>query len=163
MAASSFSFPTSSSFMTTSFTDLLASSDDYPITKGLGDRIAERTGSGVPKFKSLPPPSLPLSPPPFSPSSYFAIPPGLSPTELLDSPVLLSSSNVCTIASSLLFCFLFVRLLMLSFCNCDYCRFFRLPQQGVFQLRLLIGRAAATIRMLNRKKKTALIFPSRHK
>ncbi|PHT45638.1 putative WRKY transcription factor 25 [Capsicum baccatum] len=94
MAASSFSFPTSSSFMTTSFTDLLASSDDYPITKGLGDRIAERTGSGVPKFKSLPPPSLPLSPPPFSPSSYFAIPPGLSPTELLDSPVLLSSSNV---------------------------------------------------------------------
>ncbi|CAN4097846.1 unnamed protein product [Withania somnifera] len=92
MAASSFSFPTSSSFMTTSFTDLLAS-DDYP-TKGLGDRIAERTGSGVPKFKSLPPPSLPLSPPPFSPSSYFAIPPGLSPTELLDSPVLLSSSNV---------------------------------------------------------------------
>ncbi|KAH0662424.1 double WRKY type transfactor [Solanum tuberosum] len=93
MAASSFSFPTSSSsFMTTSFTDLLAS-DDYP-TKGLGDRIAERTGSGVPKFKSLPPPSLPLSPPPFSPSSYFAIPPGLSPTELLDSPVLLSSSNL---------------------------------------------------------------------
>lgn len=94
MAASSFSFPTSSSFMNTSFTDLLAS-DDYP-TKGLADRIAERTGSGVPKFKSLPPPSLPLSPPPFSPSSYFAIPPGLSPTELLDSPVLLSSSNVCS-------------------------------------------------------------------
>ncbi|KAK4365803.1 hypothetical protein RND71_013683 [Anisodus tanguticus] len=94
MAASSFSFPTSSSsFMTTSFTDLLAS-DDYPISKGLGDRIAERTGSGVPKFKSLSPPSLPLSPPPFSPSSYFAIPPGLNPAELLDSPVLLSSSNI---------------------------------------------------------------------
>lgn len=102
MAASSFSFPTSSSFMNTSFTDLLAS-DDYP-TKGLADRIAERTGSGVPKFKSLPPPSLPLSPPPFSPSSYFAIPPGLSPTELLDSPVLLSSSNVCSWDLSLL-CF----------------------------------------------------------
>lgn len=95
MQNSSFSFPTSSSsFMTSSFTDLLAC-DDYPTkSKGLGDRIAERSGCGVPKFKSLPPPSLPLSPPPFSPSSYFAIPPGLSPTELLDSPVLLSASNV---------------------------------------------------------------------
>ncbi|XP_009603221.1 probable WRKY transcription factor 26 [Nicotiana tomentosiformis] len=95
MQNSSFSFPTSSSsFMTSSFTDLLAC-DDYPTkSKGLGDRIAERSGCGVPKFKSLPPPSLPLSPPPFSPSSYFAIPPGLSPTELLDSPVLLSASNI---------------------------------------------------------------------
>ncbi|KAL3530948.1 hypothetical protein ACH5RR_010270 [Cinchona calisaya] len=108
MAASSGSLETSSnfSFMSTSFTDLLAS-DDYPITtttttarsgmgenRGLGDRIAERTGSGVPKFKSLPPRSLPISPPPVSPSSYFAIPPGLSPTELLDSPVLLSGSNI---------------------------------------------------------------------
>ncbi|KAK2988425.1 hypothetical protein RJ640_023972 [Escallonia rubra] len=59
----------------------------------LADCIAERTGSGVPKFKSIPPPSLPLSPPAVSPSSYFAIPPGLSPAELLDSPVLLSSSH----------------------------------------------------------------------
>lgn len=68
------------------------SSDDYPVAavrRGLGDRITDRTGSGVPKFKSLPPPSLPISP-----SSYFAIPPGLSPAELLDSPVLLSASNV---------------------------------------------------------------------
>ncbi|XP_061365179.1 WRKY transcription factor WRKY24-like [Gastrolobium bilobum] len=80
-------------FMTTSFSDLLASPiDDKP--RGLSDRIAERTGSGVPKFKSIPPPSLPLSPPPISPSSYFAIPPGLSPAELLDSPVLLNSSNI---------------------------------------------------------------------
>lgn len=73
------------------------SSDDYPVAavrRGLGDRITDRTGSGVPKFKSLPPPSLPLSPPPVSPSSYFSIPPGLSPAELLDSPVLLSASNV---------------------------------------------------------------------
>ncbi|CAA2988998.1 probable WRKY transcription factor 26 [Olea europaea subsp. europaea] len=68
------------------------SSDDYPVAavrRGLGDRITDRTGSGVPKFKSLPPPSLPISP-----SSYFAIPPGLSPAELLDSPVLLSASNI---------------------------------------------------------------------
>ena len=84
--------------MTTSFSDLLASpTEDKPRgggSGGLSDRIAERTGSGVPKFKSTPPPSLPLSPPPVSPSSYFAIPAGLSPAELLDSPVLLNRSNV---------------------------------------------------------------------
>ncbi|XAR58866.1 hypothetical protein NMG60_11014434 [Bertholletia excelsa] len=93
MAASSdFSFMSPT---TTSFSDLLAG--DYPsaaATGSLSDRIADRTGSGVPKFKSIPPPSLPLSPPAFSPSSFFAIPPGLSPTELLDSPVLLSTSNL---------------------------------------------------------------------
>ncbi|KAI5555796.1 hypothetical protein BDE02_19G108400 [Populus trichocarpa] len=99
-----FSFNTYSSshypFMTSSsLTDLLASSDEEPnnhITNNskLSDRIAERTGSGVPKFKSIPPPSLPLSPPPVSPSSYFAIPAGLSPAELLDSPVLLNPSNI---------------------------------------------------------------------
>ncbi|KAK2982760.1 hypothetical protein RJ640_025176 [Escallonia rubra] len=92
-SSSPFSF--SNSFMTTSFSDLLTSGD-APTTAtaavgrgSLADRIAERTGSGVPKFKSIPPPSLPLSPPAVSPSSYFAIPPGLSPAELLDSPVLL--------------------------------------------------------------------------
>ncbi|CAK7351953.1 unnamed protein product [Dovyalis caffra] len=99
-----FSFSTNSSthypFMTSSsFTDLLASNDEEPINDNksnskLADRIAERTGSGVPKFKSIPPPSLPLSPPPISPSSYFAIPAGLSPAELLDSPVLLNPSNI---------------------------------------------------------------------
>ncbi|GLU02600.1 hypothetical protein SLE2022_198450 [Rubroshorea leprosula] len=88
-----------------SFTDLLATAGDVPLTANgggnkrsggllLSDRVAERNGSGVPKFKSIPPPSLPISPPPVSPSSYFAIPPGLSPAELLDSPVLLSSSNI---------------------------------------------------------------------
>ncbi|XP_050212931.1 WRKY transcription factor WRKY24-like [Mercurialis annua] len=101
---SNFSFSSSSSsnynsFMgTTSFSELLASSNGdhgVPIKRsGLGERIAERTGSGVPKFKSIPPPCLPLSPPSVSPSSYFAIPPGLSPTELLDSPVLLNSSHI---------------------------------------------------------------------
>ncbi|XP_028768938.1 WRKY transcription factor WRKY24 [Neltuma alba] len=87
-------------FMNTSFSELLASpaadNPAYAVDKprGLSDRIAERTGSGVPKFKSTPPPSLPLSPPAISPSSYFAIPAGLSPAELLDSPVLLNASNV---------------------------------------------------------------------
>ncbi|KAG4955030.1 hypothetical protein AAZX31_14G185300 [Glycine max] len=79
-------------FMTTSFSDLLASPLDN--NKPPQGGLSERTGSGVPKFKSTPPPSLPLSPPPISPSSYFAIPPGLSPAELLDSPVLLNSSNI---------------------------------------------------------------------
>jgi WRKY transcription factor 33 len=80
--------------MTTSFTQLLSSPpisnyDDQ--RRGLSDRIAEITTTGIPKFKSFPPPSLlPLSPP----SSYFAIPAGLSLAELLDSPVLLNTSNV---------------------------------------------------------------------
>ncbi|KAL4284072.1 hypothetical protein GQ457_16G012220 [Hibiscus cannabinus] len=93
------------SFSTHPFSDLLASADFNPSSPALddakrgpglslSDRIAERTGSGVPKFKSLPPPSLPISPPQVSPSSYFAIPPGLSPAELLDSPVLLNASNI---------------------------------------------------------------------
>lgn len=78
-------------FMNT-FSDLLAS----PSTEEKQQQQQQpRIGSGgVPKFKSTPPPSLPLSPPPFSPSSYFAIPPGLSPAELLDSPVLLNSVHV---------------------------------------------------------------------
>ncbi|KAK6935665.1 WRKY domain [Dillenia turbinata] len=101
----SFAFSTSP-FMSTSFSDLLAGHDDNISINNnkenrgglsLSDRIAERTGSGVPKFKSIPPPSLPISPPPLSPSSYFAIPPGLSPAELLDSPVLLSTSTVCSL------------------------------------------------------------------
>ncbi|WCJ44095.1 WRKY DNA-binding protein 33 [Euphorbia peplus] len=100
MGSSSGTFTFSAhNFMTTSFSDLLSSdeqSDNQNIIlrRGLSDRISDRTGSGVPKFKSLPPPALPISPPPVSPSSYFAIPPGLSPTELLDSPVLLNSSSI---------------------------------------------------------------------
>ncbi|KAG6492230.1 probable WRKY transcription factor 26 [Zingiber officinale] len=70
-----------------SFTELLASDDG-------GRRDSEGTGGGVPKFKSAPPPSLPISRPPVSASSCFAIPAGLSPAELLDSPLLLSSSHM---------------------------------------------------------------------
>ncbi|XP_041994667.1 probable WRKY transcription factor 26 [Salvia splendens] len=83
-----------------SFTSLLTSdhhstTTSSAVSRGLGDRIAERTGSGVPKFKSLPPPSLPITPLSVaSPSSWFAIPPGLSPAELLDSPILLPASNI---------------------------------------------------------------------
>ncbi|MQM01788.1 hypothetical protein Taro_034544 [Colocasia esculenta] len=99
----SFSFSTQFS---TSFSDLLkgAAEDDPedrqqllpPTSRGLPDRSgAPGAGmAGLPKFKSLPPPSLPIYPPLASPSSYFAIPAGLSPAELLDSPVLISSSNL---------------------------------------------------------------------
>ncbi|XP_057953050.1 WRKY transcription factor WRKY24-like [Malania oleifera] len=89
MASSTGSLETSAnspfSFMTTSFSDLLTAADDNP---------AFSASRGVPKFKSIPPPSLPISPPSISPSSYIAIPAGLSPAELLDSPVLLSTSNI---------------------------------------------------------------------
>uniref|UniRef100_A0A1D1Z5I9 Putative WRKY transcription factor 33 n=1 Tax=Anthurium amnicola TaxID=1678845 RepID=A0A1D1Z5I9_9ARAE len=97
--AASFSF---SSQFSASFSDLLkGAGDDEPedrsrfpmVGRGFSDR-ASGPGGGLPKFKSLPPPSLPISPPPVSPSSYFAIPAGLSPAELLDSPVLISSSHV---------------------------------------------------------------------
>ncbi|KAK2995299.1 hypothetical protein RJ640_010905 [Escallonia rubra] len=117
--STSLPFSFSNSFMTTSFSDLLTSGDapttaTASVGRGLlADRIAERTGSvhpavgrgslanciaertgsSVPKFKSIPPPSFPLSPHVISHPSYFAIPPSLSPAELLDSPVLLSSSH----------------------------------------------------------------------
>ncbi|XP_039173282.1 WRKY transcription factor WRKY24-like [Eucalyptus grandis] len=44
-------------------------------------------GSGVPKFKSISPPSLPLSALPLSPSAIPTMPPGLSPADFLDSKV----------------------------------------------------------------------------
>ncbi|KAG8085218.1 hypothetical protein GUJ93_ZPchr0010g10413 [Zizania palustris] len=74
--------------------DLLASGADERSPRGFSRGRARVGASGVPKFKSAQPPSLPISPPPVSPSSYFAIPAGLSPAELLDSPVLLTSSNM---------------------------------------------------------------------
>ncbi|CAJ2652733.1 unnamed protein product [Trifolium pratense] len=91
-----FTFSTHPFMITSSFSDLLASTIEE---KSSGERNGYGyggggNGGGVPKFKSIPPPSLPLSPPPVSPSSYFSIPPGLSPAELLDSPIMLNSSNI---------------------------------------------------------------------
>ncbi|XP_020101951.1 WRKY transcription factor WRKY24-like [Ananas comosus] len=75
------------SFPTPSFSELLSG-----VGGGNGgDGGVEKSGVGVPKFKSMTP-TLPISPPPISPSSYFAIPSGLSPADLLDSPALLTSS-----------------------------------------------------------------------
>ncbi|XP_010931316.3 WRKY transcription factor WRKY24 [Elaeis guineensis] len=90
--AAAFSFPT------TSFSELLSGAgndgEDWLMTTatwGLSDNMGNG-GAGGPKFKSMTPPSLPISPAPISPSSYFAILPSLSPTEFLDSSVLLSSN-----------------------------------------------------------------------
>ncbi|KAM3400454.1 hypothetical protein ACQJBY_005371 [Aegilops geniculata] len=72
----------------TSFTELLSGS-------GAGDAERSPRGfnrggrAGAPKFKSAQPPSLPIS----STFSCFSIPAGLSPAELLDSPVLLNYSH----------------------------------------------------------------------
>ncbi|CAF2096625.1 hypothetical protein HID58_091539 [Brassica napus] len=70
----------------TSFSDLLASSgvDCYEQDEDfLGGFYPERTGSGLPKFKTAQPPPLPISQ-----ASH-----GFSFSELLDSPLLLSSSH----------------------------------------------------------------------
>ncbi|KAH6798278.1 WRKY DNA-binding protein 33 [Perilla frutescens var. hirtella] len=96
--------------MTTSFTDLLSPNkqeDDDEERETISSRFSwglmNNSSSSssslnknieIPKYKSFPPSSLPLSPPPLSPSSYLSIPPSLSPSILLDSPVLFSSSNV---------------------------------------------------------------------
>lgn len=116
MASSAASFNTSShnsqddfsfstQMMSSSFTDLLSSGGDMdhsaPFAWALSDPLSHTTE--FPKFKSLPPPSLPISPPPVSPSSYFAFSSGFSSTDLLDSPLLLSSSNVSQMTLSLLF------------------------------------------------------------
>lgn len=107
----------SSQFMSTSFTDLLSPNPNpYPNKRedekkeeeeegrsqpksgfswGMNSQVVNKNVE-IPKYKSFPPSSLPLSPPPLSPSSYLSIPPSLSPSILLDSPVLFSTSNVST-------------------------------------------------------------------
>ncbi|XAR60793.1 hypothetical protein NMG60_11034306 [Bertholletia excelsa] len=91
---SKFSFLSPFMSTTTSFSDLLNQGYPAGASREFSDLDAERTGSGVPKFKSISPPDLPISPPVLSPSSFFSIPPGLSPAELLDSPVLFSTSKI---------------------------------------------------------------------
>jgi len=79
----------------TSFTELLSGSGAGYAEQRSPRGFDRGSRGGVPKFKSAQPPSLPISPPPpGSPFSYFSIPAGLSPAELLDSPVLLNYSNI---------------------------------------------------------------------
>jgi len=77
----------------TSFTDLLGSSgvdcyeDDEDLRvsgSSFGGYYPERTGSGLPKFKTAQPPPLPIS----QSSHNFTF------SDYLDSPLLLSSSHV---------------------------------------------------------------------
>ncbi|KAI3472846.1 hypothetical protein Pfo_029975 [Paulownia fortunei] len=93
--------------MMTSFTDLLATGKEEEEEQGLNQENSsfswrmnselannQHKSIEIPKYKSFPPASLPISPPPLSPSSYLSFPPSLTPSILLDSPVLFSSSNV---------------------------------------------------------------------
>ncbi|XP_022890848.1 probable WRKY transcription factor 33 [Olea europaea var. sylvestris] len=91
MASSGGSLSFSTGYMT-SFTDLLGYKEDMNLEKssfnwGISD-------IEIPKYKSFQPNSLPISPPPISPSSYLAVNSSFSPSVLLNSPVLFSSSNV---------------------------------------------------------------------
>ncbi|CAN4106169.1 unnamed protein product [Withania somnifera] len=87
--------------MTSSFSDLLSDNNDNNNKNwGFSDqRISSINKDEIPKFKSFPPSSLPMisSSSPASPSSYLAFPHSLSPSVLLDSPVLFNNSN--TLAS----------------------------------------------------------------
>ncbi|KAJ7961147.1 WRKY transcription factor [Quillaja saponaria] len=84
--------------MGTSFTDLLSNSNINMDDKnwGFSDYKTERFGLEIPKFKSVSPPPIPISPTPFTPSSYLSMPPGLSPTDFLNSSLFLSSPNIFT-------------------------------------------------------------------
>ncbi|MCE5166517.1 hypothetical protein HAX54_021082 [Datura stramonium] len=87
----------SSQFMTSSFSDLLSDNDNNNNKNwGFSDQRMNSTNKDeIPKFKSFPPSSLPMisSSSPASPSSYLAFPHSLSPSVLLDSPVLFNNSN----------------------------------------------------------------------
>ncbi|KAF3448898.1 hypothetical protein FNV43_RR09614 [Rhamnella rubrinervis] len=73
----------------------VSSQDNTRLSWGVSDHVMDRNGMEVPWFKTLQPSSLPLSPPPVSPSSFFAnTPTGFSPSDFLNSPSLfLSTSN----------------------------------------------------------------------
>lgn len=89
----SFNSFSSSQFMTSSFSDLLSDNNNNKNWGFSDERIMNK--DEIPKFKSFPPSSLPMisSSSPASPSSYLAFPHSLSPSMLLDSPVLFNNSN----------------------------------------------------------------------
>lgn len=64
---------------------------------GLVERIAARAGFNAPRLNTESIRSSDPSLPSDSPSPYLTIPPGLSPTTLLDSPVFLSNSLVSNV------------------------------------------------------------------
>lgn len=79
------------------FTEMGSFSDQKsnPTTRGgLGERIAARAGFNAPRLNTESIRSSDLSLASETRSPYLTIPPGLSPTTLLDSPVFLSNSLV---------------------------------------------------------------------
>ncbi|XP_027352741.1 probable WRKY transcription factor 33 isoform X2 [Abrus precatorius] len=90
-------------FMMTSFTDLLSNNNNNNTNMTMDDHNNWGTSQfnhevglelDVPKFKSVQPPSLPVSPSPISPSSYLAFSSGFSPSEFLNSPLFLPSPSI---------------------------------------------------------------------
>ena len=173
---SNLSLPTQiMTFSSPSFTDLVSGNNKYMdnLSWGLYEHgTNDRNGIEIPNFKSFQPPSLPLSPPPVSPSSYWAIPPRLSPTELLDSPVLFPTSYVscwtelysCGHVSygDKWVCFLF--LFSVLFMSCFF-RLLHLQQVGFLLVKPSTGEVILmTIsEVLAEKRKTAVISLSKPK
>ncbi|XP_020234990.1 probable WRKY transcription factor 33 isoform X2 [Cajanus cajan] len=86
--------------MRTSFTHLLSNNNSSNMTMndhnnwGTSDINHDQVGLDVPKFKSVQPPSLPISPSPISPSSYLPFSTAFSPSEFFNSPMFLPSPNI---------------------------------------------------------------------
>nr|XP_009391694.2 PREDICTED: WRKY transcription factor WRKY24 [Musa acuminata subsp. malaccensis] len=96
MASSTRSLGSSAASIYATFTELLTgvgNSQGEDMTRlEMSRELAGGDTGGTSKFKSAPPPFLPLSPPP--PSASFSFPTSLSLAELLESPLLLPSSSM---------------------------------------------------------------------
>lgn len=98
--------PSFSSLKNISFTHLLSNNSnrhqyytnmtmgDYNSNWGTSEYNHHQLGLDVPKFKSVQPPSLPLSSSPPSPSSYLPFSSAFSPSEFFNSSLFLPSPNV---------------------------------------------------------------------
>lgn len=71
-------------FDSNSSSSSFANNNDYPNKRERGISIAERRGFNT----------AALSPPPAKSPPYFTVSPGLSPSALLDSPIMLPNSQV---------------------------------------------------------------------
>ncbi|KAL2330640.1 hypothetical protein Fmac_018221 [Flemingia macrophylla] len=67
--------------------------DDH-INWGTSELSHHEVGLDVAKFKSVQPPTLPLSPSPISPSTFLAFSSAFSPSEFFNSPLFLPSPNI---------------------------------------------------------------------
>jgi hypothetical protein len=102
-------------------------------------------GDYASKFRSLAP-SVPISPPPVSPSSFFAVTPGPNQADFLDSPIMLTSavSPYCNLV------LLYIQIYDVSInnMNCFHpLRHFHLLQLELCQLRHSIGEKNSKLKM----------------